>query len=356
MTTDPLARAPRFVGLEALRGVAILAVFLFHCVLEFNTGGRGWLGDVNSQRYAYFVPQHLGDFGVQLFFVVSGFCIHHATTTWRTHHPLASVRALWLAYAKRRFWRIYPLYLLAMMAAFLLQPDDVSAHRGLTDLAVHAALLQTLVPEHINRINPSLWSVAVEVQLYALYPLISWALRRFDARMVLAAAALLTLSWRLGLPMTDAPEWLQNFAPRWGFAWVLGVGVAHGQHGTRWPPGRIVLALAVLSSVLLTATRAEVVYQTVPPLLFALVVAWAVRRPLHDANWLGLLTALGGVSYAVYLVHQPLLTWLARTLHAAGVRTVDPGPFFLASAVSLLASLVLAMPLERGYRRWMPRA
>ena len=346
----PSGHAP----LDAWRGVAILAVFAFHAVLELNLsrpgdpGNPGWLGALVSAPYAHFLPLHLGAFGVQLFFVISGYCIHRSVRAWDAVHPGATARDRWRSYAQRRFWRIYPLYAVVLLALFAAgaSPPRADVADPATDLLVHAAMLHTLVPDHINLINPSFWSLAVEAQIYALYPLVWLGFRRWGAARVLLAAAALAALWHAGVPHLTRSPWVVNLPWRWGFEWALGAFVAETLASHRWPRGRTVAAVATLATVVLAPLRSPFLYAAVPPIVFALVVAWAARRSSPPRPWRPL-AALGRVSYALYLVHQPTLAALGVFLVDRGVRTVDPLPFAATAVGALAVATAAAVLLER---------
>jgi peptidoglycan/LPS O-acetylase OafA/YrhL len=55
-----------------------------------------------------------GHMGVAMFFVVSGFCIHlsHARSNSRS----------WVEFSRRRFFRIYPPYLLSLLVFYFMWP------------------------------------------------------------------------------------------------------------------------------------------------------------------------------------------------------------------------------------------
>jgi len=93
--------------LDQIRGVAIIAVFLFH-VLRVVTGlstlpWGTWHSDFEvSKSFLFLLPFSLGWAGVSIFFVVSGFCIH---LSFKQHPEFG-------AFFLRRFFRIYPPYFL----------------------------------------------------------------------------------------------------------------------------------------------------------------------------------------------------------------------------------------------------
>ncbi len=99
--------------LDFLRGVAILSVFLFHCVgTTFGPVDQlVWNGSFRdfhvSKSFLALLPFTLGWCGVTLFFVISGFCIHLSHERSRDKH--LSVFFL------RRFFRIYPPFLVACL-------------------------------------------------------------------------------------------------------------------------------------------------------------------------------------------------------------------------------------------------
>lgn len=335
-----------------LRGTAALAVFVYHTILELNVGGDGWLGQVSGNPYSYFFPHHLGELGVKLFFVLSGFCIHASTE--RRHHAAQppTGAAQWRDYARRRALRILPPYALVLFVLFLLTPSS-SPLASLAELGLHGAFLQTLAPGHINHYNPSFWSLAVEVQLYALYPLLALAMRRWSPAVALTLAAALSLGWALVIPTWTHNSWVTHLPWRWGFEWFLGVAVAQWLTSRSWVSGRVLAASLLLSLAVLLPSRAPVLYAMLPPLVFAALVGWAARR--QPLSLLEPLARLGRVSYAFYLVHQPLVLWCGEAARHGGWKTVDPIPYALVSALSFGLALAAATILERLMRQLVRR-
>jgi peptidoglycan/LPS O-acetylase OafA/YrhL len=353
----------RRASLDVLRGVAIALVVAYHACLELNVGGEPgeptWLGALSSHRYGYFFPHHAGDFGVKLFFALSGFCIHAASEARLSTSGDRRTRAHFADFARRRFARIVPPYALALLAFAAVSPlaGDGGGGARLADLAVHAGFAHTLVPGHLNHLNPSFWSLAVEVQLYALYPIFRLAAGRRGLARLAIACAVGSLAWRLGVPSLTRETWVVNLPWRWGGEWFLGVAAAELVAASkRLPRGSSLTALA-LGTALLLPSRSALAYALVPPVVVGVVVAEAATST--GLARLRPFAALGGVSYGLYLVHQPIFTVTARGLLGAGIAPTSPLGFSLGLASASVASLVLAVGLERMGRRmqgWLLRS
>jgi len=333
------ARSLRLESVDALRGSAFLMVFVFHCFLELNTGTGGLVGAIYSSRWNFFFPHHFGALGVQLFFVLSGYCIHRSALSWRAAHPYADAKTWSRTYLWRRFVRIYPMYLASIIILQL-----VSEGRW-RDFLWHAVFAQTLVPDQVNRLNPSLWSLAVEAQLYALYPLVLLAMDRWGALRTLAACAIASVCWRLAVP---EHMWWSAMPWRWGLEWFLGAAVAHTQTARAWIGGRSLGLIWIALVVALAVSRSDILYSFAPPLAFAASLGFLVRlSSWRPPQWL---CAAGTVSYGLYLVHQPVLKGLSNLGQASGLDTAHSGVFLAATGLALAISVSLAVLLERGGR------
>lgn len=385
--SGPAPRPPRDAArdqaIDRLRGVAILLVVAYHAgplswrlapygpdgVLDLPSLGAWWLA----------VPVlHFGFTGVHLFFVISGFCIHASARGGRALLEPSTRRLLpgGLAdYARRRLLRIAPPYWVALLlfgvavplaCAALGRPAPGGAGVATpSDLLLHALFLHGLSPKTIFSIDPAFWSLATEMEFYAAYPLVAWALFRFGARRVLVGALLLSLGWRAAVLALFAPTvenfmiyrvWLHGFfVPRW-YEWILGCWLAEAAGGGaldrpgRWRAapfaGAALLLLGMLCRAHVTLDKlfADLLFGTG----FALLLGGALarERAAGDSEQPGLLAralaAVGRRSYGVYLAHQPILDgeWLR------------PLPrLLLGAAVSALFALGIERPFERLARR-----
>lgn len=311
----------RVARVDVLRGVAILMVVAFHTYgaafgsdrINFNdlrTGATpfpGW-------SFLLLYPLHFGSAGVALFFVISGYVIHRSY--------LRDRRFGWAVYASRRFWRIYPAYACALVG--------FSAWMGSVwsrNVALHATFTHNFFADTFFGINPVFWSLAVEVQLYLLYPLAIVIQRRWGATAMLTAGLIASLFWHLGAAVLiewPGPRtyhlWLSPIA-LWP-DWLLGAYLAECHVSGRRAFVNPWLWAGCGFAVLLSGEY----FKPLGAIQFSaasLVSAVVLDRYVYDERLLGrsgrVLAAVGVCSYSLYLIHQPFLWHYVQMLAQFGV-------------------------------------
>lgn len=166
---------PYFENLDALRFFAFLCVFCSHCVGFYNFNF--------SNKYLELIHKHFflnGNLGVSFFFVLSGFLI-----TWLLYIEKAKNNKInALNFYMRRVLRIWPVYFLVVFIGFvigtcfssaLLDSSGFPYHIDISRLKWYLAFLANydLIINEISSVLLSvLWSVAVEEQYYAVWPLV----------------------------------------------------------------------------------------------------------------------------------------------------------------------------------------
>ena len=148
---------------DALRGIAILLVFVYH--LAF-IGVEAPPGSLPSLLYSF---SRAGWIGVDLFFVLSGFLISGNLLDSIHLEPGAYYRRFFM----RRMHRILPLYYLVLLAvSFILMLAKCKISLGFFLLSI--VYLSNLAMIFGHQVAPSLgilWSLAIEEQFYLLWPL-----------------------------------------------------------------------------------------------------------------------------------------------------------------------------------------
>jgi peptidoglycan/LPS O-acetylase OafA/YrhL len=349
MNSLPLAAGPaaRVAPLDAVRGLAALTVVLHHAwLLGTIVPGPGarW-----AWRLARYSPLDIiieGRFPVILFFVLSGFVLTRALERPGGQSGFVPRRVL-------RIWLPFAATLLLSMALCAALRTDAPAwssdwfvalwSEGAADpgslpwrLAIPAARREDL--------DPVVWSLAHELRISLLFPLLLAAARR-HFRLTLAAALAVHLAVLAALPgfaVDGECSAILRCRPVWGgsvagslaltlyfvLPFVAGIGIALAPPGRfRVGAGTVLVALwamngAVVSSDLLFTAGAAVV----------VVYAAGVRGGV--LTWRGPLW-LGRVSYSLYLVHAVVFLALAHALAGA----MPPG---VLAALAVPASLVAA--------------
>lgn len=346
--------------LDGIRGVAILAVFLFHTVgVSFGNDKIPWKGLFpdfsHSPFFLAFYPLTYGKAGVAIFFVVSGFCIHLS-------HRRSSDKG-WLCFFNRRFFRIYPAYLLAILLFFFIWPWgslSIESSGRLKQLGLHMLALHNLQDWSFFGINPSFWSIAVEIQLYAIYPLLVFLTRKLGWRTTLGIAAVLEISLRsaefFGGRFDKPLIYASPFA--FWFSWSIGAYLAEcfllGRRSSLSSVRFDLVAIAAFSMPLFRLTEPYAFMG------FCVLTGIAIDR-LTAGDWKipkggpfqivwRHLSFLGLVSYSFYLFHQPIIALTGRIL-ASAFPGVDFSPLVKFAVCCAWYPLILL--LARGIYQWV---
>ena len=190
MSATPRA-TDHLAPLDGLRGIAIALVVWFH-VWQIT-----WLAADVKMFGATFNFNWIaedGFVGVDLFFFISGFCLFYPYA--RTLFD-GTKRQDVATFAYRRAIKIMPSYVFAIAAMIALgwakfdSPADALRQVGLHLLFVH-----TWWNDSYGSINGVLWSLATEVQFYAIFPLVAWAAMR-RPWLTFAAMAVVANAYRI---------------------------------------------------------------------------------------------------------------------------------------------------------------
>lgn len=211
MRLAPTSSAVRQAPFDGIRGVAILYVTLSH------------LGNKRD-----FAVAGAGEYGVWLFFALSAFLLSHY---FFTRPERAESGREWLNYVLRRFLRIYPLYIAAVVTGFVVGWWPIGA-----------------LPDSILLKVPTFWAIFVEFRFYFLLPFVVVAMQWLgDRHRLLPIAAVLGY-----LPLHAALFPAAALRPGYD-AFQMGEGLF---------------------------------FEFVPVFLFGMAAAWAaVNLPLRLAGW-----------------------------------------------------------------------
>ncbi len=190
MSEPQLATRTWYPGIEALRGVAALSVVVHH----------SWSLSNQPRFTGYWVIEGFGTWGVSLFFLLSGFLL--AETFWQD--TPASLRV----YAIRRFFRIAPAYYvnIAFLFLFFASTGLLFSAQGQTQMATSFTFTHYLFPSTSSslNVNGALWTLTIEMMLYAFLPLMATAHKRAPLLTFLLLVGM-GVGWRLWIAVDGDP-------------------------------------------------------------------------------------------------------------------------------------------------------
>lgn len=359
--TPAAPRRDRLSGLDGIRGAAALFVVLHHCYLMAYHGYPEATGPIWTNWLIY------GQFAVAVFIVLSGFslAVSPARNGWRLNGKAR--------FANRRAWRILPPYWAALafslVVAWAAIPQPGEGLPTAKSVVVNALLLQDVFGAPSP--NGAFWSIAVEAQLYLVFPLMLLVTRRFN--LLAMVGAVLTVVAGVGLLADHVPvvAELRRFTPQFAalFAMgVLGAGVVSARESVRRIPWQWLAAAAALPVVATIAVQGSVwtvrnffwVDLALGPAIAMILAAVATGRPAALVRLLDTrpMRSLGSFSYSLYLIHAPIVVAVADLLVAPRVPAGLP-TFAVTLAVAVPLSLVTArlfaavfeIPFQR-HRGW----
>jgi exopolysaccharide production protein ExoZ len=332
----------RWQSLQALRGLAALAVVAFHLQsIERKYSG----GDLLLPDFLV-----LGQSGVDLFFVISGF-VMVSVSSGRFGRSRETTRFLW-----GRLTRIYPaywVYFLLTLAVFVVKPEWVnSSQDGQVGLLSSFLLLPGSPP-----LVAVSWSLTHELWFYIVFA----ALLRFQQRWLLPSlllwAAVVATANIVSMP-ADLPALLVIAFHPFSIEFIIGALAAvfiNSKHAHR-----ISTPLSTSAAVLVMAAGLPLLYS------FDVLSAFGLARACFVGTLCGVLilavanleksdrivvprflSFLGDISYTVYLSHVLVLSAIGRLWAMTGPAPGSSVDNVLACLLMLAAVVIYAWA---GYR------
>lgn len=358
----------RIASLDGVRALAMLMVVYFHFWQQ------NWLKPPEIPLGLFSIdlyPVAAGGFvGVELLFVLSGFLLFL---------PLAKGEKLCIrTFYTKRIVRIFPCYALCVLVCGLFAYEDfASVGQWLVYAAKNLLFLNTFSPDLLfNRFNSVLWSTAVEMWFYLLFPFLALAMLRaprVTALLAFVGAALYRL-WVLkasgDLPMTmnQLPGMIDCFVGGMFTAYIVAqIGKSIPQHGlfSAVAAAGGALFLFLLTRMYLLRGSAEgiqyyqIYFRTWFVLAACMLIGGSALAPQLYQRIMGnrLFAFLGAISFNLYLWHQ----WLSVKLRIWQIPPYAGDPHYDAAwqwqhmLLSFVLSIALAALLTYGVERPVSR-
>lgn len=348
---------------DGLRSVAILSVVFFHANanFEFYTGEPKGDADAVVNRLI-----HAGEFGVFLFFVISGFIL---TIPFARHHLDNAAPVSLRRYLLRRVTRLEPPYIFAITMLFLIAAFRTRSLEYFPNYLASCIYLHNIIYEQFSAVLFVAWSLEVEVQFYLLAPIVTmvFMIRNAVVRrtILLLSIALMSYFFNVVKPI-DGLTILSH-----GSYFLVGLFLAdlyladHRRHKTIGEPqddqhlatrrtGGYLCDLIVLAalSMVFVSKAYDLHPELVTPwlVLVGYAAVFRARIARHFFRFTPVVI-LGGMCYTIYLWHFFFIAgfrhvWF-RVMPVDG-GLVSRGAYVLvASTVAILLSAVFFALIER---------
>ncbi len=355
------ARGPHLTyrpGLDGLRALAVIGVFLYHARSRF-WGGEGWLPG--------------GFLGVDLFFVLSGYLITSILLIeWEHHHRIDLLR-FWGRRARRLFPAVVVVVFAALVLSAIFARGDLADTRGDAISSIFYVTNWHQIIEHHPYFNLTnsvsllkhFWSLAVEEQFYVVWPLLLVPGLIFLGRRYLPLAVIggigvsAGLMWLLSNPGLDNTR-VWNGTDTRSFLLFMGILLAlwwpYVERLRRALPLLELFGLAAFGMTLwlfLTMHDYSLTLWHGGDLAAAFCFAVLIAAVAHPRTFIGQLFGIaplrwiGERSYGIYLWHWPII---ALTRPGIDVSWSGPGLILFQAALTVAAAALSYRYVEQPIR------
>ena len=349
-------RLGRRPGLDGIRALAIAVVFLSH--VQWHVPG--------------------GYYGVDVFFVLSGFLI---TTLLLQEHGKTGRIALGAFYA-RRTRRLLPALVCVLVLVAVIFTVSFHGQLWASEFAVIVYLgnwFEAFGHRLAGGLLVQTWSLGIEEQFYALWPILllvglsrGWSSRKLLLVALIPAIgsyALRTVLWGPGAPggPENAFPYFSSFtrADSILLGCALAIAISDEQLRERLAfLKRPALAGAALAAIV----AAALIDGNANPLVWAMVdiasvivvghIALVGSSPVTRLLSTKPLVWIGARSYGIYLYHYPIIIWTLATFHPMATAPGLVQTVFFAGVTALVAEIsyrFVEVPLQRSSGRGRAR-
>jgi len=299
-----------------LRGLAAFGVVLYHVREDLWVGWNALRGSSSASLFDKAVawlsiPTPFLGSGVILFFLLSGFCIS-------LPYVGNNARKLNLEeYAIRRFFRIYPPYLIAIIVTLIIEFVLLKVYAlpiaPYTSYLANVFMVQNYTTGALTS-NGALWTLPVELELYIAFPVVFYLLKNWGNKALIIITGIVSL---IALSFFISGQfWLgSDFAMYW-VTWCAGVLLAKAYaNRTLSKPSGWLLITAVAAIGIAVVLQVRGVPSPYLELLFGyfyLMLLWLGITTEYrwnkyiPAGMVKAMNVLGTCSFSLYLIHKPL--------------------------------------------------
>lgn len=340
--------------LDGLRALAVLAVVWSHWMKDY-TAGLPW-----------------GHFGVQLFFVLSGYLITGILVRAKPDEGASRLQAM-KQFLIRRSLRIFPAYYAVLMLTWI--GDCGDSRQQIVWNATYTSNIYLFWTLKFNALS-HFWSLAVEEQFYLFWPWVVLWTRQSTLKWICGLMVALGPLFRIGmktlLPATEPTVLMPGNLDALGIGAFLAivaqepVWLSKLRFVQRWIALPMFLAFQGYSFRMGRGLygAAESIRELFMVIAFSGLVDQAARGFRGPIGWLlesRPLTSVGRISYGIYLIHNitPDLVYWLLDWSSLGHETFFVLPLAIQMGIFGITTLALAgmswLWIEEPFLQWKDR-
>jgi len=323
-----LSKKSAYISVDVLRAIAALGVFYYHT--HIGTLLANYSG-IKAIRYT---DAFGATFAVPLFFLISGYCIHLSNIKYLEQKQSLPLKKYYI----KRFLRIYPPYLLALLASIATNViTDHSYHVSIPDVIYHTLLLQGFSQSYFNKINVVLWTITTEMAFYILYPIFYHLRLKYSINKALLTTfivSVFSIAYVSTMTTINLPQ--RFFVLNIWFAWCCGAWIADNyifnpqvfKHKLIIFAYLLIVILFTPSLFFMHKTGLQIVTDQLDILIWGGPLLWFLQlEPWFRKNQslvLKIVVSVGLSSYSLYLFHEPLLSLKNYLVHQLLPPVIQP--------------------------------
>lgn len=299
--------------LDGIRGYSALIIVVYHSFLFTY-----YTNTVSQSEFLNYILSiiKLGYLSVGVFIVLSGFCLAIPVVNNDLNFKGGMKR-----YIKRRFRRIIPPYYVALILSIIiilifpiLQVNnntkwDTKIPINFENISAHFLLIHNLKTHWISKINGAHWSVALEWQIYFLFPVMLFIWKKTNWLLSLCATFIFSYIVNIYLPFTR-PQYILLFF--WGL--LSAFYTFNEEHRLQFNKYFFSFLITLFVAAIITI-KFELISEFYSEIILGISIAFLLNQIafLPDRNILikfftsKISSELGKISYSLYLLHGPIL-------------------------------------------------
>jgi len=308
----------RLEGIDILRGLAVSTVIVYHFYVLLG------LTSLDSFTYIH----SFGEFGVALFFIISGYLIYHSIEYTITHK---GIKYGLITYIFHRLFRIIPAYYFNFFIVFIIaaySTDMLSTwplHFIYDQILAHLSFTSFFIYKTSGLgINGAYWTLSIEMLWYIIVPLLFIFIKKDRYLIFLFILSLLYL-WGLDNHFFDTIFHLNPEAHNytlllfyWSFQlpgqliyFITGIFI-YKYYKNNFPQNRYAqyFLFIIIFSIFIYLTTQKYFIESFTLRNIVILISTALIFILfyqYKLKGLSLLAWIGKISYSLYLWHMPLL-------------------------------------------------